>query len=112
MFAECPPALGFAGKAVFDFTRQEDDFDDFWSVNEDDTSSGSDQNESLDFDTDGEGLAISIWEDGQAPTLTSNRYLFFGKVSVEMKAAEGKGLVTALVLMSDTGDEIDWVPSL
>lgn len=45
----------------------------------------------------------------QAPTLTSKHYLFFGKVSVTMKAAKGPGLVSTIVLKSDSGDEIDWV---
>ena len=63
----------------------------------------------MDFDTGGDGLALGMWDSGQAPMLTSKEYLFFGKVSVEMRAAEGQGLITAFVLMSDSGDEIDWV---
>lgn len=50
-----------------------------------------------------------MWEAGQAPTLTSKDYLFFGKVTVELQAAKGKGLITAIVLKSDSGDEIDFV---
>jgi hypothetical protein len=59
--------------------------------------------------TDGKGAAFTIWQDGQAPTLTSNKYFLFGKVSVGVQAAKGPGLITAIVLKSDSGDEIDWV---
>jgi beta-glucanase (GH16 family) len=32
----------------------------------------------------------------------------FGKVEVAMKAAPGAGIVSSVVLQSDTLDEIDW----
>lgn len=61
------------------------------------------------FDKEGKGAAMEISSPNQAPTLASKKYLFFGKVSVELQAAPGPGLITAIVLKSDTGDEIDWV---
>lgn len=35
--------------------------------------------------------------------------MLFGKVRVQVQAAKGPGLITAIVLKSDSGDEIDWV---
>lgn len=52
---------------------------------------------------------MGMWNPGDAPTLVSNKYLLFGKISVTLQAAKGKGLITAVVLKSDSGDEIDWV---
>lgn len=52
---------------------------------------------------------MGMFRTGDAPTLASNKYLLFGKVSVTMQAAKGAGLITAMVLKSDSGDEIDWV---
>lgn len=58
---------------------------------------------------DEKGVTLSLSEAGQGPSLFSDRYLFFGKVTVEAQAAQGQGIVTAIVLKSDSGDEIDWV---
>ncbi|KOS18046.1 putative glycosidase [Escovopsis weberi] len=98
----------FAGKASFDFTSAgwNDDFADFWTV---DTDSAN-NHDHIDFKTgsEGKGASLGLWAPGQAPTLTSNKYLLFGKVSVEVLAAQGRGIITAIVLKSDSGDEIDW----
>ncbi|KAG6157775.1 hypothetical protein E4U35_005664 [Claviceps purpurea] len=77
----------------------------FWAV---DNSTAEDR-KCLDFGTDGKGVAMGMFKTGDAPTLASNKYLLFGKVSVTMQAAKGAGLITAMVLKSDSGDEIDWV---
>lgn len=45
----------------------------------------------------------------QAPAIISTRYMLFGKLSVEAKAAKGTGIITAITLKSDSGDEIAWV---
>ncbi|KAK6834386.1 cell wall glucanosyltransferase mwg1 [Apiospora arundinis] len=62
---------------------------------------------------DGEGAKFIINKDKEAPTVTSQKYIFFGKVEVEMKAAPGAGIISSLVLQSDNLDEIDyeWVGS-
>lgn len=106
----CPPDPAFADNVSFDFTTASwnDKFEDFWSV---DKSTAKDKR-GIDFDTKGKGAAFGLWEARQAPTVSSNKYLFFGKVTVEVQAAKGKGLVTAIVLKSDSGDEIDWVRRL
>ncbi|KAK7953715.1 ice nucleation protein [Apiospora saccharicola] len=57
---------------------------------------------------DGEGAKFVINKDKEAPTVTSQKYIFFGKVEVEMKAAPGAGIVSSLVLQSDNLDEIDY----
>ncbi|KAG6020913.1 hypothetical protein E4U41_002681 [Claviceps citrina] len=97
----------FASQASFDFTSSSWDdahFLDFWTV---DNSTAEDK-KLLDFGADGRGLAMGMFKTGDAPTLVSKKYLLFGKVSVTMQAAKGAGLITAMVLKSDSGDEIDW----
>ena len=39
--------------------------------------------------------------------MTSKKYIFFGRIEVEMQAATGAGLVSTLVLQSNDLDEID-----
>ena len=48
---------------------------------------------------------------GDAPTIVSSFYIFWGSVSVIMKAAKGQGVVSSIVLESDDLDEIDWYNS-
>ncbi|KAK5107286.1 hypothetical protein LTR62_001415 [Meristemomyces frigidus] len=54
------------------------------------------------------GAAFTVTRPGDAPTIQSNWYIMFGKVSVVMKAAPGTGIVSSSVLQSDDLDEIDW----
>ncbi|KAL7918780.1 concanavalin A-like lectin/glucanase domain-containing protein [Trichoderma austrokoningii] len=109
--AHCPPDPAFASKITFDFTKSTwgDQFTSFWAV---DASTSQDKRQLVLNNTDGKGAAFTIWQDGQAPTLTSSKYMLFGKVSVQVQAAQGPGLITAIVLKSDSGDEIDWVSEL
>jgi hypothetical protein len=58
------------------------------------------------FDSDGAHLTVAA--SGDAPQLNSNWYIMFGHVEVVMKAAPGAGIVSSVVLQSDTLDEIDW----
>lgn len=55
-----------------------------------------------------DGAVLTVAKAGDAPTLVSKWYIMFGKYSVTMKAAPGKGIVSSLVLQSDDLDEIDW----
>ncbi|KEZ43534.1 hypothetical protein SAPIO_CDS4442 [Scedosporium apiospermum] len=57
---------------------------------------------------DEHGAVLTISNKDQAPLIKSNKYLFFGKVDVTVKAAPGVGIVTSVVLESDDRDEIDW----
>ncbi|PBP16658.1 hypothetical protein BUE80_DR012541 [Diplocarpon rosae] len=56
---------------------------------------------------DSSGAHFTVAKSGDAPQLTSIFYIMFGKVQVRMKAAPGAGIVSSLVLQSDTLDEID-----
>ncbi|KAK1251613.1 hypothetical protein MKX07_007092 [Trichoderma sp. CBMAI-0711] len=106
--AHCPPDPAFATETSFNFTRtswDDDQFTSFWTA---DSSTIKDKRQLALNSTDGKGAAFIVWQDGQAPTLTSTKYLLFGKVSVQVQAAKGPGLITAIVLKSDSGDEIDW----
>ncbi|KAH8662607.1 concanavalin A-like lectin/glucanase domain-containing protein [Xylariales sp. PMI_506] len=61
----------------------------------------------LDYDSEN-GVALTIPERTYAPTLTTNFYIFGGKAEVLMKAANGTGIVSSIVLSSDDLDEVDW----
>lgn len=54
------------------------------------------------------GAEFTISEKGQSPTIQSNFYIFFGRVEVHMRAANGTGIVSSIVLESDDLDEVDW----
>ncbi|SMR44473.1 unnamed protein product [Zymoseptoria tritici ST99CH_3D1] len=55
-----------------------------------------------------DGAVFTIAKEGQAPTIETDFYIFFGRVDVTMKAASGRGIVSSIVLESDDLDEIDW----
>lgn len=57
---------------------------------------------------DSNGVSFTVAKTGDAPQLTSNWYIMFGKVEITMKAAPGAGIVSSSVLQSDDLDEIDW----
>ncbi|THZ21127.1 hypothetical protein D6C91_04491 [Aureobasidium pullulans] len=54
------------------------------------------------------GAQFVINGKNQAPTISSDFYIFFGKVEVTMQAAPGTGIVSSMVLQSEDLDEIDW----
>ncbi|RAQ49685.1 glycosidase crf1 [Aspergillus flavus] len=54
------------------------------------------------------GAEFSIKEQGDAPTIQSDFYIFFGYVEMKMRAANGTGIVSTLVIESDDLDELDW----
>lgn len=54
-----------------------------------------------------DGASFTVRQGGDAPQLASLFYIMFGRVEVTMKAAPGAGIVSSLVLQSDTLDEID-----
>ncbi|KAK8155291.1 concanavalin A-like lectin/glucanase domain-containing protein [Phyllosticta citrichinensis] len=71
-----------------------------------DKSTWSETSEAITYTSAGAQFTIS--ESGQAPTIESSWYIFFGSVSVVLKAAPGVGIVSSVVLESDDLDEIDW----
>ncbi|KAK6348586.1 hypothetical protein TWF718_006374 [Orbilia javanica] len=54
------------------------------------------------------GVQFQVAASGDSPTLASNFYIMFGRVSVTMRSATGVGIVSSVVLQSDDLDEIDW----
>ncbi|KAK0709674.1 concanavalin A-like lectin/glucanase domain-containing protein, partial [Lasiosphaeria miniovina] len=55
------------------------------------------------------GAIFTINKDSDAPTMSSgDKYIFFGRIDVKVRAAPGAGIVTSFVLQSDDLDEIDW----
>ncbi|CAI7573289.1 unnamed protein product [Penicillium viridicatum] len=54
------------------------------------------------------GAKFTVSEQGDAPTIESEFYIFFGHVDVKMRAANGTGIVSTWILESDDLDEIDW----
>ncbi|KAF1983734.1 glycoside hydrolase family 16 protein [Aulographum hederae CBS 113979] len=54
------------------------------------------------------GAEFTIDREGISPTITSNFWMFFGRVSVVMKSAPGRGIVSSVVLQSQDLDEVDW----
>ncbi|KAK6501934.1 hypothetical protein TWF481_009753 [Arthrobotrys musiformis] len=54
------------------------------------------------------GAQFTVSASGDSPTLASNFYIMFGRVSVTMRSATGVGIVSSVVLQSDDLDEIDW----
>ncbi|KAG9257009.1 concanavalin A-like lectin/glucanase domain-containing protein [Emericellopsis atlantica] len=56
---------------------------------------------------DQDGAQFTVAQGGDAPQLGSLFTIMFGRVEITMKAAPGAGIVSSLVLESDTLDEID-----
>lgn len=54
------------------------------------------------------GAEFTINEKGDAPTIETSWYFFFGRAEVLMRAASGTGIVSSVVLESDDLDEVDW----
>jgi beta-glucanase (GH16 family) len=93
--AECPADPAVGGTVEIDFTQGANDF---FTLAEGTT---------LTYDGS-KGAVFRIDSEGQAPTITSEKYIFFGKVDVWVQASSGVGVVTSFVLQSDDLDEIDW----
>jgi hypothetical protein len=58
-----------------------------------------------------DGAEFTINEQRDAPAILTDYYIFYGEVSVEMKASPGTGIVSCIHMLSDDNDEIDWVSS-
>jgi hypothetical protein len=55
------------------------------------------------------GADFTINQHGDAPTIRSKFYIWYGEISVVMKTAPGTGIISTVVLQSDVLDEVDWV---
>ncbi|KAF2025930.1 cell wall glucanase/allergen F16-like protein [Setomelanomma holmii] len=54
------------------------------------------------------GAKFIINKSGDAPTIQSKWYIFFGRVSFHIRAASGTGIVSSAIVESDDLDEVDW----
>ncbi|KAJ5991813.1 hypothetical protein N7451_007537 [Penicillium sp. IBT 35674x] len=89
----CPADKGTTeASQTFDFTQSLDG----WT-----TTAGT-------VNTGSSGAQFTLAKQGDAPTIETDFYIFFGEVSVTMKAAPGTGVVSSIVFESDDLDEIDW----
>lgn len=89
----CPADKGTTkASQTFDFTQSLDG----WT-----TTAGT-------VNTGSSGAEFTLAKQGDAPTIETDFYIFFGEVSVTMKAAPGTGVVSSIVFESDDLDEIDW----
>ncbi|KAF2102643.1 hypothetical protein NA57DRAFT_32553, partial [Rhizodiscina lignyota] len=61
---------------------------------------------SVSFDSSGAEFVIN--KEGDAPTIQTDFYIFYGYLEVKMRAATGTGIVSSIVMLSDVNDEIDW----
>jgi hypothetical protein len=52
------------------------------------------------------GAVFTISGPNQAPTIATGKYIFFGRVDVEVQASTGVGICTSAVLQSDDLDEV------
>ena len=95
----CPanPALGTTYYQEFNASMTEFDRDLF------NISAGSDL---ITFTDDGAELTLS--RSGQSATLETSFYIFFGRVEIVFQAAEGQGIISTVITLSQTLDEIDW----
>ncbi|EXF74192.1 glycosyl hydrolase family 16 [Colletotrichum fioriniae PJ7] len=91
----CPANKGLA-KSTYevDFTKGADN--DAWTVTAGNITYGTD------------GAEFTLNKKGDAPTIETSWYFFFGRAEVLMKAAPGTGIVSSVVIESDDLDEVDW----
>lgn len=97
----------FLGTCSADAALSSSTFTSDWTSSSDLGDGWSTAAGSVDFGSNGAEFVIN--KQGDAPTIQSDFYIFFGKVSVKMQAAAGTGIVSSIVLMSDVLDEVDWV---
>lgn len=58
----------------------------------------------------GKGASFVIETEKQKePSLVLDQYIFFGRVEVVLRSARGKGIITSVMLQSDTLDEVYFV---
>lgn len=93
---DCPPDPAIAGVVSYDLGKGEPK-ESFKAL----------EGTKIDYDA-GKGAVFSIKSEGDAPTMASHGYIFFGRLDVTLQAAPGAGIVTSLVLQSDDLDEIDY----
>lgn len=88
---DCPPDSALGRTVNIDFSSSSDSF-----TPQGNPTYGKD------------GVSFTVAKSGDSPQLTSKWYIMYGKVEVVAKAAPGAGIVSSVVLQSNTLDEIDW----
>ncbi|OQE41453.1 hypothetical protein PENCOP_c005G07833 [Penicillium coprophilum] len=95
MEKSCPANKGLTESSLhFDFTKGD--------------SLGQWKNSGGKVPTGSNGAEFTINKEGDAPTLVSDFYFFYGELSIEMKTSPGQGIVSSAFLQSDDKDEVDW----
>lgn len=96
MEKDCPhdPALGISHHFHFNATPPHD----VWEK----TASGA-----ITYDAD-RGAVFTLAKQGESPTLRSKFYFFGGRSEMLMKCARGRGVISSMMWLSDTLDEVDW----
>lgn len=54
------------------------------------------------------GVLLTMAQDTVGTLLASSHYVWYGKITAKMTTSQGKGVVTAFIMMSDVKDEIDF----
>lgn len=91
--SSCPSDAGMAATVDTDFTAGASND---WTV-----AAGS-------ISYNGNGAGFTVAKEGDAPTIQTTGYFFFGTAEVTLQAAPGVGIVSSIVLESDDLDEVDW----
>jgi hypothetical protein len=95
LFLACPSDKALGKTVTVDFTTGES--------SEFSAASGT----SITYGTNGAEFIMT--SKGLASTIISNNYIFFGRTEITLRAANGTGVVSSVVMESDDLDEIDWV---
>ncbi|KAL1652033.1 putative glycosidase CRH2 [Diplodia intermedia] len=54
------------------------------------------------------GVLLTMAQDTVGTLLASTHYVWYGKITAKLSTSQGKGVVTAFIMMSDVKDEIDF----
>lgn len=95
---DCEPHPALGTNVTFDFQHQQADKK-LWNVT----------NGKINFTPD--GAHFTIKNPMESPTMKTMFYIFFGRVETIMRAAKGQGIVSSIVIQSETLDEV-WITVL
>lgn len=95
--SSCPPNPALGTSKFYDFTKTKSLPADFSAL----------PGTTPEF-SETDGLVFSIKTVSNAPTIAFSKYIMHGKIEAYVKAAAGGGIVSSVILLSDTLDEIDW----
>jgi len=56
----------------------------------------------------GDGVLLTMAQDTSGTLLSSSHYVWYGTIEAKFTTSQGKGVVTAFIMMSDVRDEIDF----